>query len=53
MDYLDLNETSVNKKVLKHSLMWLQAEKRGRIWLPYEYSELYDPLGSANRKENG
>lgn len=52
-DYLDLKETLVNKKVLQHSLMELQAERRGRMWLSYAYFELYNPLGSANREESG
>lgn len=31
MDYSDLKETTVNKRVLQHSLIKLQAEREGRM----------------------
>lgn len=52
MDYLDLKETVVNKRVIQESLIELHAKRKGECGFPMSISDLYDPLGSSNREEN-
>lgn len=53
MDYLDLKETIVNKRVLQHSLIELHAKGKGKCGCPMGISDQYGPLDSANKEENG
>lgn len=53
INYLDLKETMVNKRVLQHSLIELHAKGKGECGCLMSISDLCCPLGSANREENG
>lgn len=53
MEYLDLKETVVNKRVLQHSLIELHGKGKGQRGCPPCISDQYSPIGSTNREEIG